>query len=92
MDDDTLGAYDETRRRISPGQTDGQVSNLLRLNHYFTKSEEEFAQKLTRSDVSGKLDPVPRLKEMAGLIEFSNLVEDTEIQRFLPDLRRVLTK
>jgi hypothetical protein len=42
-------AYDEQKRLLRPGGR-GSSSNILRLNHYVTRSREEFAAKLAKWD------------------------------------------
>jgi hypothetical protein len=101
-------AYDENRVLI-PTPPDGDdidmtalfgdrpYGRVFRLNHYFTRSEEEFARKTSRpASVGGrKLLGKPqervraRREALAALIE-AELVEDNAIQRFLPDLRRLV--
>jgi len=69
------------------------VSNLFRLNHYFTRSKQEIQAKL----MSGRADrpgaPIgaktKRTKKLWRLVE-KQTVEDTAIFRFLPKLKSAL--
>lgn len=67
----------------------------IRLNHYFTRSQEEFQQKLGMPCVYwGMMDDPPdrllnRRLEMVRLIEEST-VEDRDMQRFVPALMQRL--
>jgi glycosyltransferase involved in cell wall biosynthesis len=70
--------------KLSPGPPEEDEHILL--NHYFTKSEEEFQAKLARGyKMSGNRNLAKKLA-MAKAIE-SYPVEDLRIQRFVPILR-----
>jgi hypothetical protein len=90
LDENDTGAFDENRRRVNGDEVyENLSSEILRLNHYFTKSKEELNHKIYRGCVHGKQDFRKRVIELANLIE-ANVVEDTEIHRFLPKLRRAM--
>jgi hypothetical protein len=65
-------------------------SEFLRLNHYFTRSEQEFEGKIARGDLQGEhFFKRSRYENLRAAIE-CDPVEDIEIQRFLPELRNSL--
>jgi hypothetical protein len=52
LEDGREGAYNEDRRWIVKSQPAKAVSRILRLNHYFTKSEEEFTIKMAKGSAA----------------------------------------
>jgi hypothetical protein len=101
----TQGAYDENRSWV-PGVSDGGHidtaasfgsrlhGQVFRLNHYFTKSEEEFSQKKSRPTVVSfggerKLAKVLARRDMLSALIEAESVEDDAIQRYVPELRRI---
>jgi hypothetical protein len=79
-------ACDENRRPLKPKfHPSLWSSNILRINHYFTRSREEFAAK---ASFRGASSDTTR-QRMADMIE-AHTVEDTTIQHFLPQLRAAL--
>jgi hypothetical protein len=80
------GTFTENGDIIDGPLSRSHSSNLLRLNHYVTKSDEELAGKIAR----GRAD----LAQPRQLSEFDGYhaceVDDREIQRFLPELKRRL--
>jgi hypothetical protein len=61
-------------------------SDILRINHYCTKSREEWEQRIKL----GTPDRVEVKIDEADFEGYQNGVEDREIQRFLPELKRRL--
>jgi hypothetical protein len=91
LDAGVAGAYTEEGLLV---QNDGDCSRVapsghLRINHYYTKSSEELARKLSRGSGAGM--PADKrkkiLSERIALID-AQPIEDKAIQRFVPDLRR----
>ena len=67
------------------------TAQLLRINHYWSKSKEDYRLKLSRGspDIWGVENPYDmRMFEESALID--NQFEDTEILRFLPALKERL--
>ncbi len=89
----TQGAFTEKRQWISkehPPEKDGLTCEVFRLNHYFTKSAEEFAKKVSVPSFRPRQSSVARrerMEKLSALIE-AELVLDQAIQRYLPELRR----
>jgi hypothetical protein len=61
-------------------------SEILRINHYYTKSRQEWRAKVER----GRADAMPRYQDDPLLEPSVCNVEDRQIQRFLPELKRRL--
>jgi glycosyl transferase family 92 len=85
-------AVDETKQPIGPpiSHTETMSHSLLVVNHYWTKSEEECLQKLSKPTAYG----TPRLDAahehaLGGAL---NEVPDEEILRYLPALRQELAR
>ena len=80
------GTFTENGDPIHGPLSGSHSSSLLRLNHYVTKSDEELAGKIAR----GRAD----LAQLRQLSEFDGYhareVDDRDIQRFLPELKRRL--
>jgi hypothetical protein len=93
LEDWREGAYDEDRRWIVKSQKGKSVSKILRLNHYFTKSEEELAIKMAKGSVGAKLKKNARPKTWAASraepLE-TQTVTDKAILRFAAQLRKRL--
>ncbi len=71
------------------------ISNeLLRINHYHTKSTEEFAAKLVRGSVAQlAFRPRERIEKKRRRIQNREvLVEDTSILQFLPELKKAMSE
>jgi hypothetical protein len=83
---------DELRRPVPKARTESTSVSLLRLNHYFTKSEAELARKAVAPDAQRG---GPRLGQRS-LSEFMQSAErmkeerDEAILAYLPRLRRAL--
>jgi len=90
-------AVDENHRPISKpplSLTDEVSFARLRVNHYSIKSEEEFRRKLARGPADST---VPKRDlwdedEIQRRLRIWNEVEDRDILRFLPDLKRALAR
>jgi hypothetical protein len=82
-------AVDEAMRPVDGSETERQVSfSRLRVNHYVTKSEEEYREKIAlweKSDTRRKWAAAEDER-----MERYNEVEDTEITSYLPELRAAL--
>jgi hypothetical protein len=63
-------------------------SEILRINHYYTKSRQEWHAKVMR----GRADAMPRYEDDAFLKPETRCVDDREIWKFLPELKRRLGK
>ena len=66
--------------------------DLLRVNHYYTKSEQEFRDKLAKPKAHGPEYQVPVIEQerLARQIATLNEVEDRTILAYLPALREAL--
>lgn len=87
--DGRIGAYDENREWIVKDSRPHSASSILRLNHYFTKSESELATKMAKGSVGGKLvnnlGPKPWLGDRANSVEAETVTDDS-ILRFVAAL------
>ena len=97
LTDGRKGAFDEDRRWFQKAQRAQAASRILRLNHYFTRSEEELAAKIAKGDVSRSPADILRPTEwlaafvcskadLAKSIE-AETVADESILRFAEPLR-----
>jgi hypothetical protein len=97
LDNELSGAYTEDGTFVSTSSHHSSHARTgqLSLNHYHTKSKEEFERKLSRGCSSGKNieDHNKKLRKRVPLLEVET-VEDKVIHRFLPELapRLVLTR
>jgi len=81
-------AVDENGRPIRGDHTDSVSCELLRINHYITRSQGERDQKLAGPDVlRGKPRDIPKAKERDLML---NDELDETILRYLPELRKAL--
>lgn len=85
----TTGGVDErkvpvTRRGVAQQPPTGAV---LRINHYFTRSRQEFATKLTRHHQGIYSQKDHRKRQLMVDIIEADTVHDQTILRFLPALR-----
>ncbi len=91
-------AVDERHRPIegrpgSPCSVTDEVSfERLRVNHYVTKSEQEFARKLARVRVDSGRPRDWSDKRAARLLKVLDEVEDRTIHMYLPALREELAR
>lgn len=58
----------------------------LRVNHYFTKSRQEFRDKLARGNVTHRPDWEEKITRQVAKLDADATETDVTIQRFLPDL------
>ena len=81
------GTYSEKGELLTGPLTDSVSVDLLRINHYYTKSREECDLRAAkgRTDIAGAFI----LDRWNGVSQTADVV-DTGIQRFLPELRRRL--
>jgi hypothetical protein len=90
LKDGRKGAFDEHRTWVNKSERAKQASSILRLNHYFTKSEEELAAKIAKGSAC-RLPTDARGKDWAVVRAASidaDIVEDTAILRFVDPLRQ----
>ena len=91
--DGRLGAYNENREWFDREDRVNAPSRILRLNHYFTKSEQELAAKVAKGSACRRPTDNDRPKgwasERAHLVDTDTVV-DEEILRFLKPLRERL--
>jgi hypothetical protein len=81
----TIGGIDERRDVVSVKTAkDPPPGAVLRINHYFTRSRQEFAEKSCRTD--GYIVSPGKRRRRADLIEAETVRDDT-VLRFLPALR-----
>ena len=86
-----IGAYTEDGVSVSEsGAYAKMAAGQLRLNHYYTKSEEEWQRKLLKGSGAGVPNEgrITKNSERAKLMAALDLVQDKTIHRFLPELRR----
>jgi glycosyltransferase involved in cell wall biosynthesis len=83
----TMGTFDERGRRVAGPFTESHSSDILRINHYSSKSRQEW---LTRSKLGkpdrASMDIDPEWYEARQAME----VEDLEIWKYLPQLKEAL--
>ena len=78
----------ETFKRTRGGiKTDHHSSNKIRINHYFTKSKEEYVEKIKRNNKG-----IPLLYDLKDdLLNFNEeTTNDYVIQRYLPQLKEAM--
>ena len=82
--------FDEQRRVVDRNSCVlDPVSNVFRLNHYFTRSEQEFSAKVAHWRARGR--DTTKLEALAEQIEV-DAYRDEAILRFLPELKWRLSK
>jgi hypothetical protein len=78
---------DERKQPVTEWQREVATLDVLRINHYHTKSEEELRRKwATPQATDGELRPQERIEKT----ELFNAVKDETILAYLPGLRRAL--
>jgi hypothetical protein len=92
-----MGAYSEgplvnEEHEVLPKPTGPPVFSKLRLNHYFTKSEEEARVKANRLRPSDGKPQVALQRKLDTVLEMLDRVTDTTIQMYLPALRKALAE
>jgi hypothetical protein len=86
-------AVDENRERAPDDPTPGRSSwELFRMNHYVTKSEGEWRQKIAKPTADTNDPRLQRLRHLPKLEELLNQEPDHVIQAYLPDLREALKR
>jgi Glycosyltransferase family 92 len=73
-------------------RTDEVSFAKLRLNHYATKSEEEYRERLKRVRVDNGLPRDFSEQQIARMMKVTNAVEDRTIQMHLPALKEALAE
>jgi Glycosyltransferase family 92 len=85
-------AVDENQQEFEGWVPPTYTFERLRVNHYFTKSEEEAMQKFTRPQAgTGELRPELRLEALRKRNERFAVPDDT-IQRWLPELKEEMER
>ena len=90
------GAFTEDYEWITHNRPDGWEclrSNVFRLNHYFTKSREDFARRRSKGGtvaVRGPDEQKARNSQYVASLETEESVEDNLILRYVPKLRRAI--
>lgn len=84
-------AADENERPVEHWQAIPATAAILRINHYWSKSLEDGQNKVARGDVDRPpCDPRRSMKQWHDFDRTMNELEDREILRFLPALKRRL--
>lgn len=84
-------ASDENERPVKTSQSIPATAEVLRINHYWSKSLEDGENKVARGAVDQWTIENPRSMQLWHEFDSSmNQVEDREILRFVPELKRRL--
>ena len=84
-------ASDETERPVESSRSNPATVEILRINHYWSKSLEDGENKVTRGAVDQWTVDNPRSMELWHEFDRGfNQVEDREILRFIPELKQRL--
>jgi hypothetical protein len=84
-------ASDENELPVRGSQSTLATAEILRINHYWSKSLEDGENKIARGPVDQWTMEKPRSMELWHKFDAgSNAVEDREILRFVPELKRRL--
>lgn len=84
-------ASDENERPVKTSQSIPATAEVLRINHYWSKSLEDGENRVTRGAVDQWTMENPRSMQLWHEFDSGmNQVEDREILRFLPELKRRL--
>jgi hypothetical protein len=84
-------ASDENERPVETSQSVPATAGILRINHYWSKSREDGENKVARGAVDQWTIENPRSMELWHEFDSGmNQVEDREILRFVPELKRRL--
>jgi hypothetical protein len=84
-------ATDENERPVHTSRSDPATVDILRINHYWSKSLEDGERKVARGAVDQWTVDNPRSMELWREFDRGmNQVEDREILRFVPELKRRL--
>lgn len=83
-------AVNENYETINGMHTKHHSSSRIRINHYITKSNEEFMQRSQNQEQHAKRDRISAIKSWGGGFEqdFTETTEDIAIQKYLPKLKQ----
>jgi hypothetical protein len=81
---------DENQQPVRSRYSVAASFSRLRINHYRTRSEEEFLQKLSGWEAGGWARGQLRFRRAGILAAGAGGVEDTAISRYVPELREAL--
>jgi hypothetical protein len=85
-------AVDEHRQPLESWRREELTFDVLRINHYFTKSEEEAATKFDRPQAGGgKLRPEMELRALRRRNEMYGRPDEV-IQQYLPELEELMRR
>lgn len=89
----TCLGWDEEGHPVYATGESNHGSKHLRINHYFTRAEEDFRIKLSRR-YFGKADHSSKMagKQVEAADGSLSSVHDTELHRFLPQLKKLMEK
>jgi hypothetical protein len=88
---DEARAVDELGRPIRKARTDSVSFARLRVNHYWSKSEEECLRKLQKGKADKREGRSPALRRYREIGAERNQVRDETVLRFVPALRDALS-
>ena len=88
--DDGCNGYDELRRPVHEKQSLRVTVQNLRINHYYTRSLSEWEARFGKKNAANTVNREEFLRAAFEKVEFAP-VEDRKIQRFLPELKKVLS-
>ena len=89
--DDAL-AVDENEQPIRYARTPSGSWRHIRVNHYFTKSEQEFRAKLAKGKADKAEGREPALRNLRRIVDSLHLEKDETILSYLPALRAALAE
>uniref|UniRef100_UPI0040250977 glycosyltransferase family 92 protein n=1 Tax=Candidatus Stercorousia sp. TaxID=3048886 RepID=UPI0040250977 len=75
---------DENFKRVKDCFTAANSSKKIRINHYYSKSEEEYIKKTAR----GNADNANKRIFNEGYLNFAETTDDYVIQKFVPELKK----
>lgn len=83
--------WDENGKSVLATGEAGHGSQHLRIHHYYTRAEEDFAKKLARQ-YFGKSNHAAKMagKDMEAADGSLSVVEDLSLHRYLPELKKML--
>ena len=91
--EDGAFAVDENRKPVLTFESTPATGDVLRINHYWSKSREDGERKFSRGSVDAWGVENPRSMKFWEQSQRSlNAMEDREIQRFLPELKARLAR
>ncbi len=85
-------AVDENKETIRYGRTAPPAWSRLRVNHYFTKSEQEFRAKLAKGKADKPEGREPAVANIARITEALHRERDEKILSYAPDLLEALSR